>query len=68
MPTGDASTLKYAGGNVVMDRENCGWDRHVGQTAFSIFVVMAQQFLVGQGLIIEASRSHTTLGRTPLDE
>ena len=32
---------------------------------------MAQQSLVGQGLlIIEASRSHThiTLGRTPLDE
>jgi len=31
---------------------------------------MAQQPLVGQDLIIEASRSHsdTTLGRTPLDE
>jgi hypothetical protein len=31
MPIRDASTMKYAGGNVVMDRENCGWDRHVGQ-------------------------------------
>jgi hypothetical protein len=33
------------------------------------FFSMAQQPLVGQGLIIEASQSHSdTLGRTPLDE
>jgi len=49
-----------------MDRENCGWDRHVRQTV--LVFVMAQQFLVGHGLFTEASRSHTTLGRTHLDE
>jgi hypothetical protein len=38
MPTRDASTVKYAGGDVVKDRVNCGWDRHVGQTVFSTFV------------------------------
>jgi hypothetical protein len=33
------------------------------------FFFMAQQPLLGQGLlIIEATLRHTTLGRTPLDE
>jgi hypothetical protein len=35
----------------------------------AIIFSMAQQPLAGQGLlIIEASRSHITLGRSPLDE
>jgi hypothetical protein len=42
------------------------------QTPYVLLLPMAQQPLVGQGLLnVEASRSHfrhTTLGRTPLDE
>jgi hypothetical protein len=37
MPIRDASTVKYAKGDVVMDSEKCGWDRHVGQTVFSFY-------------------------------
>ena len=39
MPTLDESTVKYASGNVVLDRENCGWDRQVGQTVVSFLFV-----------------------------
>jgi len=63
MPTLDESIVKYARENVVLDRENCGWYQQVGQTVVSLsfffFVVMAQHFLVGQGLIIEVSQSHS---------